>query len=742
MNKQNNGSSLSDTLLNSLAFWLTGGMLFWFTELLTLVIGLPFMWAFRRARSTGVSTSDTVASILSLNEIAAGFLAYISAGLVAGIICAALVQLFAGKRDGAEKSALLASVSLAFTFFLFSGFWVSVKYLPEILTLKSLLAGAILLAGSFGIAYVFFKGRVTGRHERLFAAFAASVFIMDVFLLGEILLLRIMNARLVSPKGFAATSIFIALCVALFFLLRRGLRSGRFDGPGPRSVRKWVFVLGGALAIFSGIAVIVTLPDKAGASGSRGAAGDMPNILFIVMDTTRADRLSCYGYKRKTSPYLDRIAAEGTLFKNAVSTTGWTLPSHVSMFTGLFPFEHGVGHVSPHLPEDIETLTGILKGKGYATLGYSNNPWVSFFTGLSRKFDDFQVGWKRSEHKFFYKSAYDRVIEFAGRNDPDRAVNDHGAARTTRYVSEWMEKNSGEPFYVFINYMEPHLPYDPPPPYNSLFMPDGVSSEEIRKFAPDTEDIRTLMVQRERGEKELSVINALYDGEINYLDGRIWKLYEKLKELGILDNTMIIITSDHGDNLGEHGILGHAYGLFNTLIDVPLIIRYPKYFVPGTTVGDNVQITDLFYTILDVAGAEQNPSGPGPAKSLLKRIREQDYQKTLIAEHDVPVNNLNWARKEGINVDHLDKEQRVIISGGYKYLQTSNGEEELYDLEKDYYELNNLIAESSGLASAMRDKFKETYGKALRKSTPGAGRRPELDEETKQRLKSLGYINR
>ncbi|MBI5407860.1 MAG: sulfatase-like hydrolase/transferase, partial [Nitrospirae bacterium] len=209
----------------------------------------------------------------------------------------------------------------------------------------------------------------------------------------------------------------------------------------------------------------------------------------------------------------------------------------------------------------------------------------------------------------------------------------------------------------------------------------------------------------------------------------------------VLDNTMIIITSDHGDNLGEHGIVGHAYGLFNTLIDVPLIIRYPKYFTPGSTVTENVQISDVFYTIMDVVGAERNPSGLGLAKSLLKRIKEQDYQKTLIFEHDTPVNNLNWARKEGINVDHLDKEQRAIISGGYKYLQTSKGEEELYDLGKDHDELKNLIAESGGLASDMRDKFKEIYGKA--RQTSGVARpRPEMDEETKQRLKSLGYINR
>ncbi|MBI5410268.1 MAG: sulfatase, partial [Nitrospirae bacterium] len=579
MNDQKTGQSFSDTLFTGLTFWLAGGMLFWLTELSTLLLGLPFTWAFKRAKSTGVSTKAAVASILSLNEIASGFLSYAPVSLVAGIICAVFVHALAGKKDGVKSSALSASVSLAFTFFIFSVFWVNIKYLPDLLSLKSILVNIILLALSIGIAYVFFKGRVTEKHESLFASFIAYVFVMDVFLLGELLLLRILSAKLLSLKGLAISAVFIMFCGALFFLLRRGLRSGRFDGLDPRSVKKWVFAVSGALAACSGLVVLMTLPPgKAESAKNRAAVGAKPNVLFIVMDTTRADHLSCYGYNRKTSPYLDRIAGEGALFKNAVSTSGWTLPSHVSMFTGLFPLEHGTGHVTPHLPEEIETLTGLLKEQGYATLGYSNNPWVSFFTGLSRKFDDFQVGWKRNEHRYFYKSAYDRLLEISKKSDPDWATNDHGAARTTRYVSEWMEKNAGAPFYVFINYMEPHLPYDPPPPYNSLFMPDGVSSEELRKFSPPPEDIRTLMVQRERGEKELAVINALYDGELNYLDGRIWKLYEKLKELNVLDNTMIIITSDHGDNLGEHGIVGHAYGLFNTLIDVPLIIRYPKYF--------------------------------------------------------------------------------------------------------------------------------------------------------------------
>jgi arylsulfatase A-like enzyme len=458
------------------------------------------------------------------------------------------------------------------------------------------------------------------------------------------------------------------------------------------------------------------------------------------MDTTRADHLSCYGYERKTTPHIDRIAKEGVLFTNVISPSSWTLPSHASMFTGLFPSEHKADHLSPYLFESHETLAEILKREGYKTLAYSNNPWVSLFTGLSAGFDNFQEGWREGNERYFYKTICNALLEYTKRNGPASSFTDHGAARTNRYVTKWIEKNKKSPFFVFINYLEPHLPYNPPFPFNSLYLPTNITPKDGITFSPRTKDIRTLIVQRQRISKELAVINGLYDGEIKYLDEKIWELYEHFRKLNILDNTLLIITSDHGENLGDHGVVGHAFGLFNTLLDVHLIARYPKVFKPGLVIHQNVQTTDIFYTALDAIGLNSNPSKLGLSKSLIKRIKTNDYQEIMIAERDRPINTVNRAKQSAVNYNHIDKKLTAIILRNYKYIQSSGRStiEELYNLNEDIAETNNILYEHPDLASFLRNRL-TTLNKKLNRVTV-RDKRPQMDQETKENLRSLGYI--
>ena len=291
---------------------------------------------------------------------------------------------------------------------------------------------------------------------------------------------------------------------------------------------------------------------------------------------------------------------------------------------------------------------------------------------------------------------------------------------------------------MFINYMEPHLPYNPPPPYNMLYMPKYIISDDIKDLSPEVQDIRNLILKKQRSQKELAVIKALYDGEINYLDKRIGELYNQIRELKIIDNTLLIITSDHGENLGDHGMVGHAFGLFNTLLEVPLIIRYPKNFKPGLVINKYVQTTDIFYTVLDAAGLELNFSNFNISKSLIRRIKYNDYQDLLISEHDKPTHILRWAAIQKINADHINKDFKTIIFNGYKYVQSSKGEEELYNLDNDPNEINDILSLHPEIALFLRNKQSELDRKV--DAIEFSEKIPEMDEATRKKLRSLGYI--
>jgi arylsulfatase A-like enzyme len=305
-------------------------------------------------------------------------------------------------------------------------------------------------------------------------------------------------------------------------------------------------------------------------------------------------------------------------------------------------------------------------------------------------------------------------------------------------VSKWIKAHKKDPFFIFINFMEPHLPYEPPMGYAQKYIRDGITEEEIKKYSPNIYDIKTLVKKRERGPKELEVINSLYDGEINYLDEKIGELFHQFKDLNLADETLFIITSDHGENLGEHGLVGHAYGLYETLLKVPLILRYPKYFKPGLEVENKIQTTDIFYTILDMVSIKRSPSQLKMARSLSLRLKEGHFEEIMISEHDRPNHVLRWARKEAFHAEYVDKDLTSISMNGYKYIFSTRGEEELYDLKADPYESHNLISEKREIAAELKSRLGEIY-KTDRARAAG-GKKIQMDKETESKLRSLGYI--
>jgi arylsulfatase A-like enzyme len=303
------------------------------------------------------------------------------------------------------------------------------------------------------------------------------------------------------------------------------------------------------------------------------------NVLIIGVDTLRPDHLGCYGYGRDTSPAIDRLAAEGVLFENAISQSPWTLPSFSTVFTSLYPSQHGAMSAVSRMRESLPTLAAILAEHGYATGAVVNATVLRPEYGLNRGFD-----------------YYDPT--------PPRGRRADGA---TAAVLEWTEKHKDRPFMMFAHYFDPHEPYAPLPPYDTLFDTgyDGRIGNAfvLHDYFPNVvgmnfDDLRSLE------EKDWDHIRALYDGEIAFTDKAIDQLLDGLSDLGILDNTLVVFLSDHGEEFFEHEGFGHGHTLFGEVIRVPLIFSLPGRLPRSVKVSRQVRLVDVMPTVLDILDIE------------------------------------------------------------------------------------------------------------------------------------------
>ena len=311
------------------------------------------------------------------------------------------------------------------------------------------------------------------------------------------------------------------------------------------------------------------------------------NILLIVIDTLRADHVSSYGYFRETSPTLDRIAKEGVLFENFYASGIATGPGFTSIVTGRYPTTHKY-YITPYnvpnayqLDDDIPVVAEMMWDEGYITVAVDN--LINF----------------RSHMKHFVRG-YEYYIN---PTKTSRWVHHHLTAdQANNKVLEWLRHHSYDRFFLFIHYWDPHTPYNQPEGYRTVFRhKEGDTSDLNVLRAPAGYDYvpgwgKVNEIVYKSGDRSID----LYDGEILYVDNAVAQVVQTLKDEGILDDTMIIVTSDHGEGLGQHGIWGHA-GLHETIIKVPMIIRYPKAFPKGLRVKEYAQHADIVPTILDVA---------------------------------------------------------------------------------------------------------------------------------------------
>jgi len=466
---------------------------------------------------------------------------------------------------------------------------------------------------------------------------------------------------------------------------------------------------------------------------------DRPNICFILIDSVRADHFPCYGYSRISTPNIDRIAQEGVVYDNAIVAAPWTLQSVSSIFTGLYPSQHGVSWGHQTLDKEHSTLAEMLNDGGYYTVGWSANPWIDPRTDLSRGFTEFvQTG------RVFNTSSpgkLQRAIEKAYMLVRSRIVANKGGEQLVRLAQKHFKRLSSKssPFFNFMFYLEPHSPYQPNKKTANQLLPADVSHRQALNINWRPNDY--YVGKSKLTAKDFKVLTDLYDAEIVGTDERIGKNIKALEEAGILDDTIVVIAGDHGENFGDHGLVGHGYGLHDSLVRVPLIIRYPKRFPAGTRINDQVQVQDLVPTLLELAGVDlkQYPK-LSQNRSLLPEKMSSEPRKWTFSEHIRPSRETFYelAKKyPNFNPTRYVQDRRSIRGDGWKYVSVTDGSKELYDLSQDADENKNL-------AETKPEKAKELHA-YLDDNLPMSGSEGatvmEMDDLTLKHLRSLGYVD-
>jgi arylsulfatase A-like enzyme len=529
-----------------------------------------------------------------------------------------------------------------------------------------------------------------------------------------------------------------------------------------------------------------------------------PDIIFIVLDTQRVDRLGCYGGNgRQTdkshptaslTPNLDRFAAQSTLFEQAIAPAQWTVPSHASMFTGLYPTAHQVTQSSQSLGPDRPHVAEVLRAAGYQTVGFCNNPLVGILNnGFKRGFDTFynyggafpslpesstNLPWPLNHltekytqflrrisypiQNFFGQSdlafsislnpfltpLWSKLANFKGQNE--RSVKD-----VTHFLAKRENGADKRPLFLFFNLMETHLPFWPPPEFVDKVAPYMRGSREAQAIMSrwNRDAFRWQSpLDEPLTELESRVLNDMYDAEVAYQDAYLGPLLETLAQRGRQGNTLTIIVADHGDSLGEHGYMGHAFVGYQELVHVPLLAQWPQRWPGGRRIDTPVSTRRVYHTMLDAVGMlPDTVKGLNPAEAhgltLEETINGRDpEQSAALAEIYPPLNfvkAIERRRPDLIESFQCLATRRAVVRDNLKLVQVDNAARELYDLQADPLELENVARERPSDTAALNFRLNQLANQVERQRdtlTAGMSIEAEADERLLQRLRGLGYI--
>lgn len=504
-----------------------------------------------------------------------------------------------------------------------------------------------------------------------------------------------------------------------------GLAKGHFRGPAPKPEGRSVWqrverVLFPVLAVpvaVAAVAFVVEIQRGGIAFDDVESQTDRRlNVILVVIDTLRADHVGSYGYARNTTPFLDSLAAEGVLFSRAYTHVGWTKPSVASILTSLYPGQHGANRFEMVLPHRVETLAELFSQDGFLTYGYVANPNLKTIFNFDQGFafyDDFSMRdrlYLAATRQLPFVGA--RLKAIAGREFDE--ADYEGSGRANARILPWLERYHDQRFFMYLHYMDPHHPYSPPPPYDTML------DERIPGEPKDPETRSNL---------------ARYDGEIRFVDHHLEQLSLRLQELGIADETLVVVTSDHGEAFGEHGGWGHGRTIYQDQLHVPLIMRYPPVIPAGTVVDATVRSIDIAPTILAFAGIDVPKAMEG--RSLVPGILGGPGATTsepVFVDH---VGARNDFRLKGLIGEDLWKYILTLSVRG-REVQPSEAER-LFDLGSDPRELDDLSRQETSRLAELRREL-EDFGESTRQGTVEPSEAAELDPETEEQLKALGYI--
>ncbi|MGB7342151.1 MAG: sulfatase-like hydrolase/transferase [Phototrophicaceae bacterium] len=515
-------------------------------------------------------------------------------------------------------------------------------------------------------------------------------------------------------------------------------------------------------------------------------ASSQPNILFIVLDTQRRDRLSLYGHQADTSPHLDAFAQEATIFERAIAPAQWTIPSHASMFTGLYPSTHQLTQAFQQLGGAHPTIAEILQVGDYHTAAFCNNPLLGVLNhGLQRGFDSFYnyagaspnrpVDQTRSAVRRYFATQFRKLARYVtnwfASNDAlfSMAVNPMIVPAWTRMVNfkgnsarsvddlidYWQSYHQGgadKPLFAFLNLMGTHTPYFPPSNYVDHVAPglrqNKAATRFISQFNGDAADWLS-PDDPPLHDWQRHTLDGYYDAEIAHQDTHLGRLFRYLEASGTLDNTMVVIAADHGEGHGEHGYKGHSFVVYQELVHVPLIIRYPERFPAGKHVTTNVSTRRLFHTMLDITDtqaplADDDPNADVKGLSLVSSLngRPDTERGIAYAEAYPPLTLLNILKPrkpELIERLYLNEVRRGVYDGDHKLALVGERVENLFNVADDPAEEVDIAIHEPERVDQLHTKLSHFVHDAISQRTDSIDN-GEVSEDVMDNLRALGYI--
>lgn len=656
-----------------------------------------------------------------LRPIALVFGVYLLVGVILGGLSSALLAWIGGRENagGGQPRRFAAALTLVLAFAAnLARVW------PLVASEYIALAVAVILG-------LLFAGALVSDLWRERAAFLANPCTLSLLLLTVPWINRVALTDRSTIQRVAASSLMFGAIVTL------AAWWDRFRARQAKTVRWREAIVGTAVMLLWGGALVSrTTPTVKASSNNGPAEHEKPNVLLITMDTVRADHLSLYGYQRDTTPHLRDLAREATVYTHAIATSDETLTTHASIFTGLYPSWHRAYDDPPQHPygrplaPTFTTLAQALRANGYWTgAEIANFGILGTEMGMGRGFSVYhtrralrlsEVAYE-SPRPFYLRTGARLILSRLAVDTDELTTRCLRAADINRRAFALLDqaKQTGA-FFLFVNYMDAHGPYVLPPPFNTRF---PGRDPHFNTAAMWEMTWQVLSGERHVSEAERSHLVSQYDGGIAYEDEEIGKLLARLRELGLYDNTLIIIVGDHGETFGEHGLMQHAVGsVYQDLVHVPLLIKYPSQRVGGQS-DAWVSEVDLMPTVLDSVGV------PLPAGVQGRSLRSPhgDSETVYSEAFPPPSASVLNPRFRGF--------RRAIFAGSWKLVTWTQGPSELYDLAIDAAEKHNLYKPDDPHAKTLGDQLQKWAATAPRKFDQSG----KQDKSTVEKLKSLGY---